>query len=82
MAEDEMVRWHHQLNRHEFEQALGVGNGQGDLVCCSPQGHKELDTNERLNCIDSPPLKVITCSYSEENDVCYLAFTCCPLKIS
>ena len=34
--EDEMVVWHHQLDGHEFEQALGVGNGQGSLVCCSP----------------------------------------------
>ena len=48
-AEDEMVGWHHQLNRHEFEQALGDGEGQGNLVCCSPWGHKESDTTERLN---------------------------------
>ena len=46
MTEDEMVGWHHQLDGHEFEQALGVGGGQGSLVCCSPQGHKELDTTE------------------------------------
>ena len=45
MTEDEMVGWHHQLNGHEFEQALGV-NGQGSLVCCSPWGHKELNTTE------------------------------------
>ena len=38
--EDEMVGWHHQVNGHEFEQALGVGDGQGGLVCCSPWGHK------------------------------------------
>ena len=44
MTEDEMVGWHHWLNGHEFEQALGVGNGQGSLVCCSPWGGKELDT--------------------------------------
>ena len=43
MTEDEMVRWHHPLDRHEFEQAPGVGDGQGSLVCCSPWGHKELD---------------------------------------
>ena len=49
MAEDEMVGWHHWLNGLEFEQALGVSDGQGGLVCCSPRGHKELDTNERLN---------------------------------
>ena len=41
MTEDEMVGWHHQLNGHEFEQALGVGDGQGSLACCSPWGHKE-----------------------------------------
>ena len=44
MTKDEMVGWHHQLNEHEFEQSLGVGEGQGSLVCCSPLGHKELDT--------------------------------------
>ena len=38
-----MVGWHHQLDGHEFEQVLGVGDGQGSLVCCSPWGHKELD---------------------------------------
>ena len=36
-----MVGWHHRLNGHEFEKALGVGEGQGSLVCCSPQGSKE-----------------------------------------
>ena len=49
MTEDEMVRWHHQLDGHEFEQARGVGNGQGNLVYCSPQRHKKLDMTERLN---------------------------------
>ena len=44
-----MVGRHHQLDGHEFEQALGVGNGQGTLVCCSPRGCKESDTTERLN---------------------------------
>ena len=44
-----MVGWHHQLDRHEFEQALGVGDGQGSLECCSPWGHKESDMTERLN---------------------------------
>ena len=49
-TEDEMVvGWHHWLNGHEFEQALGIGNGQGSLVCCSPWGHKELDMTEQLN---------------------------------
>ena len=41
MTEDEMVGWHHWLNGHEFEQALGVGDGQGSLAWCSPWGHKE-----------------------------------------
>ena len=49
MTEDDMVGWHHRLNGHEFEQAPGVGVGQGGLACCSPWGHKESDTTERLN---------------------------------
>ena len=48
-TEDEMVGWHHWLDRHEFEQTLGVGEGQGNLACCSPWGHKESDTTVRLN---------------------------------
>ena len=44
-----MVGWHHRLNRHVFEQILGVGNGQGGLECCIQWGHKELDKTERLN---------------------------------
>ena len=49
MTEDEMVGWHNQLNRQEFEQVLRVGDGQGSLVCFSPWGCKESDTTERLN---------------------------------
>ena len=49
MTEDEMVGWHHQLNEHEFEQAPGDGEGQGDLACCSLWGRKELDMTEQLN---------------------------------
>ena len=41
-TEDEMVGWHHQLNR--FEQTQGDSEGQGSLVCCSPRGRKEVDT--------------------------------------
>ena len=44
-----MVGWHHLLNGHEFESTLGVGDGQGSLVCCSPWGRKESDMTERLN---------------------------------
>ena len=47
-TEDEMVGWHHWLNGHGFEQALGIGDGQGSLVCCSSWGHKESDTTEQL----------------------------------
>ena len=46
MTEDEMVGWHHQLNGHEFEQASGVGDGQGSLECFSPWGGKESHTTE------------------------------------
>ena len=43
-TEDKMVGWLHRLNGHEYEQAPGVDDGQGSLVCCSPWGHKESDT--------------------------------------
>ena len=49
MTEDEMVGWHHRLDGHEFEQALGFDDEQESLTCCSPRGHKESDTSERLN---------------------------------
>ena len=47
MTKDEIVGWHHWLYGHEFEQAPGVGDGQGSLVCCSPWGHKESDRTEQ-----------------------------------
>ena len=49
MTEDEMVGWHHPLDRHEFEQALGVGDGQGSLACYGPWGRHVSDTTEGLN---------------------------------
>ena len=52
MTEDEMVGWHYRLDGQEFEQALGVGDGQGSLECCSPWGFKESDMTERLNRTD------------------------------
>ena len=49
MTEDEMVGWHHRLDGHESEQALGVGDAKEAWKCCSPWGHKESDTTELLN---------------------------------
>ena len=49
MTEHEMVGWHHRLDGRQFEQALGVGDGQGRLACCSPWGPKEPDVTEQLN---------------------------------
>ena len=49
MTEDEMVGWHHWLNGHGFEHAVGDDDGQGGLACCSSWGHKELDRTEWLN---------------------------------
>ena len=48
-TENEMVGWHHRLDGHEFEQALGFGDGQGSLVCCTPWGRRESDMTEWLN---------------------------------
>ena len=65
-TEDEMVGWHHRLDGHEFEHALGVGDGQGSLTCCSPWGQKESDmteelkvTNKQKSTLDSGALKLI-----------------------
>ena len=44
-----MVGWHHQLNGHEFELILGVGDGHGCLACCDSWGRKESDMTEQLN---------------------------------
>ena len=49
MTENQMIEWHYQFDGHEFEQALGVGDGQGSLACCSPWGCKELDMTEQQN---------------------------------
>ena len=58
MTEDEMVGWHHRLDGHEFEQALGVSAGQGGLACCSPRGRKESDVTERLNWTQTPYMPI------------------------
>ena len=49
MTEYDMVGWHHKLDGHELEQALGVAEGQRSLACCSPWGCKESDITEQLN---------------------------------
>ena len=56
-TEDEMIGWYHWLYGHEFEQALGVDDGQGSLVCCRPRGHKESDMTERRNWTESVPVR-------------------------
>ena len=56
-----MVGWHHRLDGHEFEQTPGDGDGQGSLACCSPWGHKELDTTEQLNSNKLLPLRMRLC---------------------
>ena len=66
-TEDEMCGWHHWRDGREFEQALGVGDGQGSLVCCSPWGHKESGTTEGWNwteliaftAVISPPVESV-----------------------
>ena len=59
-----MIGWHHQLDGREFQQALGNGEGQGSLACCSPWDYKELDTTEWLN---NNKLLLITGYYKKEN---------------
>ena len=49
MTEDEMIGWHRRHDGHEFEEALGVGDGQGSLACCDSWGRKESDTTKQLN---------------------------------
>ena len=49
MTEDETTGWHHRLDGYEFEQAPGVGDGQGSLTCCRSWGHKESVTSEQVN---------------------------------
>ena len=52
MTEGEMVGWNQCLDGHEFEQGLGVGDGQGSVACCCSWGLKELDMTEQLNCTE------------------------------
>ena len=76
-TEDKMVGWHHQHNGHGFGWTLGVGNGQGGLVCCSSWGRKELDTTERLNWLTELRMSC----FSFNTQLLYICFfpshTCC-----
>ena len=72
MTEEKMAGWHHQLNGHEFEQALGDGEGWGGLACCSPWGSRDSDTTEQLNnnkCPTHPDTIII------QKDTCTPVFT-------
>ena len=60
-TEEELVGWHHELDGHEFEQAPGVGDGQGRLVCCSPWDRKDLDMTEKLNWTELSPYPADLC---------------------
>ena len=62
MTEDEMVEWHQQLDGHESEQAPGVGDGQGSLVCYSLWGRKESDTTKQLNSTELSKPQEIACN--------------------
>ena len=73
MTEDEIVGWLHWLDGHEFEQAPGVGDGQGSLACCSPWGHKELDMTEWLNWTELNWLNYeVKVLFIKINNRCYL----------
>ena len=80
-TEEEMVGWHHRLEGHEFEKALGVGDEQGSLACCSPPGRKETQLSDwtELNRpyfnFTSFPLTVFPCLRSSAGS--HVAFSCC-----
>ena len=71
--EDKMVGWHHRLNGHGFGWTLGVGDGQGSLMCCSSWGHKELDMSEWLNWTELREIHI---------EISYKNFIFCPKIIS
>ena len=71
--EDEMFRWYHRLNGHEFQQTPGDGDGQGSLVCCRLWGHKESDTTEWLNW--TVTWKVLRKTEIKREITCFLAPT-------
>ena len=67
-----MVGWHHRLTEHEFEQALGVGDGQGSLVCFCPRGRKESDTTELLNRADLLRGQVLEVRYNHTSKMYFI----------
>ena len=71
VTEYEMVRWHHGLNAHEFEETPGDSEGQGSLVCCSPWGSKESDTTERLNTHTHTHNGILLSHKKEQNNAIY-----------
>ena len=74
--QDGMVVWHHQLDGHEFEQAPGVGDGQGSLTCCGPWGHKEWDATEWPNWIKyRKKSEINNHQISQKKCVCYQVAT-------
>jgi len=75
LTEDEMVGWHHRFNGHEFEQALGVGDGEGSLTCCRPWSCKESDMTEGLNWSELNWIDLIFLFLAE---YCYLVARSCP----
>ena len=78
MTEDETVGWHHRFDGHESEQALGIGDGQGSLACCSPWGCKESDMTEWLNWtyIGNSQVKLDFLFYSSLNIILFV-YLCC-----
>ena len=73
--------WHHQLDEQEFEQAPGVGDGQGSLACCRPGGRKESDTTEQLNGL-TEPWSVLTPALTQWFDTSkYPDWECCWLLL-
>ena len=71
-TEDEIVGWHHRLTGDEFEETPGVGNGQGGLACCGPQGCEESDMTERLNWTELEPESHNYWTHSAETRACAL----------
>ena len=71
MTEDEMVGWHHLFDEHEFEQAPGVGDGQGSLACCSPWGRKESDMTELNRYIHQLMDIWVSSTFGNYGEYCY-----------